>query len=280
MPHALRGVGIGLRREHYDAIATCTRPLDFLEIIPENHVGKGGHPRKVLRQCAERWPIAAHGVSGSLGGPDPFDLHYLDGLRALLSEVDACNYTDHLCYAAIDGVSYFDLLPLPFCSAAARHIAARIRELQDRLGRRIAVENITYYAKMPGSVLDEGPFVTEVIERAGCGLLLDLNNVYVNARNHGLDPLACLMALPIAHAEQIHLAGFCPENGRLIDDHGAAVDDAVWELYRVAITALGPIPTLIEWDNAIPSLDRVLDEADRARAMQREHCRAPQSGAA
>jgi hypothetical protein len=268
MPTRFEGVGIGLRREHYATIASCERRLDFLEIIPENFVGHGGNPLRVLEQCAAKWPIAVHGVSMSVGGIDPFDATYLAGLRDLLRRLDAALYTDHLCYAAIGGVSYFDLLPLPFSGAAARHAAARVRELQDRLERPIAIENITYYAAMPGSTGDEGDFVTEVIERADCGLLLDVNNVYVNARNHGRDPVTSLLALPLARARQIHLAGFCAEDGRLIDDHGAAVHDDVWQLYRIAVERIGPVPTLIEWDNAVPPLDRVLDEADRARAIQ------------
>ncbi|MBC8072485.1 MAG: DUF692 domain-containing protein [Deltaproteobacteria bacterium] len=280
MSSGLHGVGIGLRREHYDVIGTCTRGIDFLEIIPENFVGHGGYPRRVLRECAQRWPIAVHGVSASVGGPDPFDLEYLAGLRSLLDELGAAVYSDHLCYAAIDGVSFFDLLPLPFSSSTARHAAARIRELQDRLERRIAVENIAYYATMPGTTVSEGAFITEVLERADCGLLLDLNNVYVNARNHRRDPFECLHALPLARTLQIHLAGFCAEGERLIDDHGAAVDDSVWELYRSVIAQLGPVPTLIEWDNAIPALDRLLDEADRARAIQAAYDRTQQSGAA
>jgi hypothetical protein len=270
MPTALHGVGIGLRREHYDAIVGCDRQLDFLEIIPENFVDHGGNPRRVLERCAQRWPIAAHGVSLSIGGPDPFDRAYVAGLRALLDALDVAVYTDHLCYAAIDGSAFFDLLPLPFTTAAARHAAARILEIQDRLGLPVAVENITYYATMPGSACSEGAFVTEVVERAQCGLLLDVNNVYVNARNHGLDPLRALLELPLERTQQIHLAGFCPEAGRLIDDHGAPVHDDVWALYRAAIERIGPAPTLVEWDNAIPSLSRLLDEADRARAIQHD----------
>ncbi len=263
----IAGVGIGLRREHYGEILQCTRPLDFLEIVPENFVGRGGAPLSLLRRCAERWPIAAHGVSVSPGGGDAFDGDYLAGLGALLGECGVERYTDHLCYAAIGGVAYYDLLPLPFCTAAARHTAARIVELGDRLQRPIAVENISFYATMPGSVQDEGDFVREVIERADCGLLLDVNNVYVNAVNHGCDPLEMLWALPTERAVHIHLAGHIREGERLLDNHGAAVGDPVWALYRAVMGRHGPIPTLVEWDTAIPALDRVLDEADKARAI-------------
>jgi uncharacterized protein len=265
----LQGVGIGLRREHYGEILECTRVVDFLEIVPENFVAHGGRPLAVLHACAERWPIAAHGVSVSLGGADAFDAAYMRGLRALLDRCGTTQYSDHLCYAAIDGVAYYDLLPLPFSTAAARHAAARIREAEDLLQRPIAIENISYYATMPGSAQDEGAFVREVVERAQCDLLLDVNNVYVNAINHGCDPFEMLWALPTERAVRIHLAGHIREGVRLLDNHGAAVDPTVWSMYRAVIQRHGPIPTLLEWDTNIPSLDRVLDEADLARTILR-----------
>lgn len=272
---AVYGVGIGLRREHYGEILGCTRALDFLEIVPENFVGRGGRPLAVLEACAQRWPIAAHGVSASLGGPDPFDAEYLEGLRALLDRCRVTAYTDHLCYAAIGGTSYYDLLPLPFSTAAATHAATRIRECQDRLQRPVAIENISYYAAMPGSTSDEGAFVREVVERADCGLLLDVNNVYVNAINADRDPFEMLWALPTERAVRIHLAGHVREGVRLIDNHGTAVDPTVWAMYRAVIERHGAIPTLLEWDTDVPSLDRVLDEADLARAIVTEVAAAP-----
>lgn len=261
------GVGIGLRREHFAAIEQCSRRIDWLEIIPENYVGHGGHVRRHLSWCRERWPVIAHGVSLSLGGPDPLDAGYVDGLRGLLDELQAPFYTDHLCYATIGGVNFYDLLPLPFTEEAVRHTAARIRELADRLERPVAVENISYYAVMPGAAMSEGQFVTAVVEEAGCGLLLDVNNVYVNARNHRQDPVASLEALPLHRTVQIHIAGHVEEGGRLIDTHGRPLVDPVWALYEHALAQVGPVPTLLEWDTDIPALDRVLDEADRARAI-------------
>lgn len=271
MRPARDGVGIGLRPCHYDAIVACERPLDWLEIIPENYVDRGGRHPAVLARVAERWPVIAHGVSTSIAGPDPFDREYLAGLRRLLDRLDPPFYSDHLCYAAAGGRTTFDLLPVPRCEEAVLHVAARARELADRLERPLVLENITYYATMPGSTMGEGEFITAVLEAAECGLLLDLNNVYVNARNHGRDPLADLDELPLARTRQIHLAGFTPDlDGILLDSHGSAVADGVWELYRAVIERLGPVPTLIEWDTDIPVLDRVLDEADRARAIVRE----------
>lgn len=282
-----KGVGIGLRREHFAAIEQCERTVDWLEIIPENYVGQGGvalggHVRRNLAHCSERWPVVAHGVSLSLGGPDPLDATYIKGLRRLLDELGAPFYTDHLCYATIGGVNFYDLLPLPFTEEAVRHTAARIRELADRLERPVAVENVSYYAVMPGARMSEGQFVSAVVEEAGCGLLLDVNNVYVNARNHsktdtksgatddgagGLDPQAELEALPLHRTVQIHIAGHVEEGGRLIDTHGRPLVDPVWRLYERALELVGPVPTLLEWDTDIPALDRVLDEADKARAI-------------
>lgn len=264
---SVRGVGIGLRREHFGMIESCERPLDWLEIIPENFVGVGGAARRTLDRCRERFGVLAHGVSMSLGGPDPLPTDYIAQLRRLLDDLDAPFYTDHLCYATIGGTNFYDLLPLPFTDEAVLHCAKRIRRLADQLERPVAVENISYYAVMPGAELSHAEFVSAVAEEADCGLLLDVNNVYVNARNHEEDPLAILDALPLARTMQMHLAGHIVQAGRVIDNHGRPLIDAVWDLYRQALARVGPVPTLLEWDTDIPSLDRVLDEADKARAI-------------
>ncbi|KIG13444.1 hypothetical protein DB30_08071 [Enhygromyxa salina] len=263
----VRGAGIGLRRRHFSEILEHERPLDFLEIIPENYVGKGGRYLHMLDACAERWPILAHGVSMSIGGPDPLDHEYLAALRQLLDRIGAPFYTDHLCFATLGGRTTFDLLPLPFNEEAVRHTAARVRELADALDRPIALENISYYAQMPTSDLDEGAFVSAVIQEADCMLLLDVNNVFVNARNHELNPSELLWQLPVDRACQIHLAGHKLEGPRLLDNHGAPVCEEVWALYREVIERCGPIPTLIEWDTQIPELAAVLDQADLARVI-------------
>ncbi|NVB37288.1 DUF692 domain-containing protein [Pseudenhygromyxa sp. WMMC2535] len=271
-----QGVGIGLRRRHFDELPACARALDFLELIPENFVGaghiRGGADGRVLRACTERWPMLAHGVSMSLAGPDPLDHGYLRALKGLLDQIGAPFYTDHLCFVSVGGRSSYDLIPPPFCEAAVLHTARRLRELADALERPVAVENISYYAQMPGSTMAHGEFVRAVVEEADCLLLLDVNNVFVNARNHDQDPREVLWSLPTERACQIHLAGHVQEGPRLIDHHGAAVCDEVWALYREALARLGPIPTLIEWDTHVPALDRVLDEADRAREIMAEVC--------
>jgi uncharacterized protein (UPF0276 family) len=269
-PQCEPGVGIGLRHEHFDVIADIERQLDWLEIIPENFVGVGGRVRRALARCRERWPVWGHGVSVSIAGPDPLPADYLRDLKALLDELDAPMYTDHLCYAAVDGVYFQDLLPVPFSEEAVMHTARRVRELADRLERPVALENISYYCEMPGGSMTEPEFITAVVREAGCGLLLDVNNVYVNASNHGQDARQWLAALPLEQTFQIHLAGHIREEGRWVDNHGAPVVDEVWALYREALSRTGPVPTLLEWDTDIPAVDVVLDEADRARAIYRE----------
>jgi uncharacterized protein len=264
---AVSGVGIGLRRELHDAVLATSRRIDWLEIIPENFAGLGGWRARVLERVSDRWPLLAHGIGLSVGGPDPLDASYLAAMKELLDRIDAPFFSDHLCFATAGGEYFHDLLPLPFNDEAVRWAAKRAREAAERLERPLVLENITYYAVMPGGTLTEGEFVRAVLEEADAGLLLDLNNVYVNARNHGCAPHDVLHELPIERTVQIHLAGHVREGDLLIDNHGSAVVPEVWELYREVIARIGPVPTLIEWDTDIPSLDRVLDEADFARAV-------------
>lgn len=268
VPQGPPGVGIGLRRPHHKEIFETPRQVDWLEFVPENFLGRGGRGPATLRRAAEHWPLIAHGVTMSFGGPDPFDAAQLAQLKAMLDEIDAPYYSDHLCYSVVGGTVLHDLLPLPFTQEVVRHVAPRIREVAERLERPVLVENITCYAVMPGSRMTEGEFVTAVVEEAGCGLLLDVSNVYVNAKNQGDDPMERLFALPIERTGQIHLAGHTDEGDRLVDTHAAPVVDEVWEMYAAVIRELGrPVSTLVEWDQHIPGLEAVLDEADRARAL-------------
>lgn len=269
-PRGPWGIGIGLRRAHFDEILHVRRRVDWMELVPEVFLGVGGRARRVLDAMRERVRLVPHGVSLSLGGPDPLDGARLDALRALCRELDAPFYSDHVCLSSIDGVESFDLLPLPFCEEAASHVAARAREASERIERPIVLENITYYATMPGSSWSEGRFLREVLEQSGAGLLLDVSNVLVNARNHRVDPVRALEALPLERTVQIHLAGHRYEKawGLWIDDHASAVSDASLALYAHALRRIGrPVPTLIEWDQHVPPLDVVLDEADRVREV-------------
>ncbi len=273
MPIARRvtGVGIGLRFELWPALRETERRVDWLELIAENYSEHGGWRRRQRDEAAARWPLIAHGVSTSVGGPDALDVTSLLRLKRLLDEMGAEFYSDHLCWTSSDSHHYHDLLPLPRTDEAVRWCAARARRVSEILERPLLLENVTYYATMPGSVLDEGAFVSAVLAESGAYLLLDVNNAYLNAVNHGQDPLDVLRRLPLERTRQIHLAGHEPdEEGVLLDRHGAPVSDAVWSLFREAIRRVGDVPTLIEWDNDIPALDRVLDEADRARAIQTE----------
>jgi hypothetical protein len=264
---SVAGVGIGLRKELAGQLLATERCVDWLELIPENFLVQGGWRRSMLEACLERWPIVSHGVCLSVGGPDPLDRDYLDKLRRLLDRLEPPFFSDHACYERAHGFFFHDLLPLPFTEEAASWAAARAREAAERVGRPLALENITYYAEMPSSVLSEGEFLHAVLDQSGCGLLLDVNNVYVNAVNHGREPRDVLYELPLDRVWQIHLAGHQREDDILLDDHGSAVCDEVWALYRDALEHVGPKPTLIEWDTNIPPLDRVLDEADRARTI-------------
>ncbi len=268
----IRGVGIGLRRPHYNDILKTTRQLDWLEIIPENFIGYGGRQLDILRRCGESWPIVSHGVSMSIGGPDPIDPQFLDQLRDLLNTIDPPYFTDHMCFSAIGGVNFYDLLPLPRNEEAVAHAATRALGVQNHIERPLALENISYYASMPGSEMSEGTFLTRILEEADIGLMLDVNNVYVNAVNHREDALQALCELPLARTVQIHLAGHIRDGDIVLDNHGAPVIDEVWELYREALRRVGPVPTLIEWDTDIPPLDVVLDQADRAREIMRDVC--------
>ena len=270
MSRRLSGVGIGLRRPIFRSILETDRRIDWLEFVPENFLLDCGFARATLDACAERWPLVSHGVSLSIGGPDPLDAEYVGSLRALADRAGVAAVSDHLCYTSVRGVQLHSLLPLPFTEEAVSWAAGRAREVAERLGRPLWLENITYYAEMPSTTLREGEFVRAVLEESGCELLLDVNNAYLNALNHGRDPLEVLTELPLERTRQIHLAGHLEENGVLLDTHGSAVAPPVWDLFRETIARVGPVPVLIEWDADIPSLDAVLDEADRARAIIEE----------
>jgi len=276
MAGTAKGVGIGLRREHFGEILDTERRIDWLEIVAENFIDYGGLPAAILDRCAERWPIVSHGVSLSVGGSEPIDRDLLDRLDRLHARVGAPWWSEHLCFASGNGIAFHDLFPLPFTEEAVEHVTHRVAVVKRRLDRPLLLENITAYADMPGATLDEPTFIDAVLRETGTGLLLDVNNVYVNAVNRGRDPEAALRALPLHRVGQIHLAGYTPApppfEGILYDTHAALVSEPVWALYRQALTVCGPVPTLIEWDSDVPSLDVLLGEADRARALMREIC--------
>lgn len=269
-PKTLSGCGIGLRKEHFDTILSECPDVPWFEAVSENFMVEGGRPRHVLEQVRARYEVSLHGVSLSLGAAEPVNRDYLRRLSELVRWVEPQRVSDHLCWTAIGGHNSHDLLPLPRTEAAALHTARKIREVQDALGRRILVENISSYLEFRSSTLSEAEFLSAVVKEADCHILLDVNNLYVNSRNHGLDPWSYLELIPAERVKQMHLAGHQDRGDVVIDTHDHPVRDEVWGLYRRAVELLGPVPTLIEWDAEIPALDVVLAEAGRAEAIQRE----------
>lgn len=255
------GAGIGLRAPHYTALLEREPPLAFLEIHSENFFAEGGTPLAMLERFAERWPLTFHGVGLSLGSAQPIDRAHLDRLARLVERFRPALVSEHLSWSAIGGRHAHELLPLPYTREAIDHLAGRIGEVQDRLRCRIAVENVTAYLRFRDSEMPECEFVAEVVRRAGCGLVLDVNNVYVNAANHGFDARTYLDAIDPRSVEEIHLAGHERIGARLVDTHAQRVAPAVWRLYEDALDRVGNRPTLIEWDAAIPPLEVLLDEA-------------------
>lgn len=275
-PHI--GHGIGLRPPHYQpllqalraASTPAARPVDWVEIISENFMVEGGNPRAVLRRIRAEVPVVMHGVSLSLGSVDPLDAGYLDALASLAEEVEPAWISDHLCWSSFGGHSGHDLWPLPFTEEALDHVAARVHAVQERLGRPILVENVSSYLQFARSSLTEWEFLSALVSRTGCGLLLDVNNVFVSAHNHRFAAAAFIEGLPRDSVGQIHLAGHRDEGTHLLDTHDHPVCDGVWALYRAAVARFGAVATLIERDDDIPPLGEVVAESRRAAALERE----------
>lgn len=261
------GYGLGLRPPHYQDAIDGSPHVDWWEVISENFMVAGGKPRRVLRAVRERWPIALHGVSLSIGSVDPLDESYLARLAALIEEIQPATVSDHLCWSQFDGHSSHDLWPLPYTEETLRHVVARVAHVQERLGRRILLENPSSYVTFAASDLGEAEFLAEVAERADCGILLDVNNVYVSCTNHGWDADRYLAAVPRERVGQIHIAGHSDRGTHLLDTHDHPVCDAVWELYCRAVARFGGVTTMIERDDRIPALAELVDELARGRAI-------------
>jgi uncharacterized protein len=268
------GFGLGLRVEHFDAILDhkldhpLEQPLniDWFEVISENFMVAGGKPQHYLERFRERYPLALHGVSLSIGSTDPLDMDYLRALKTLAQRVEPVWISDHLCWTGVGGINSHDLLPLPYSEDAIAHVCSRIGQVQDMLGREILLENLSSYVEFSGSEMPEWAFVAEIARRSGCRLLLDVNNIQVSARNHGFDPLDYLGGIPGDKVWQIHLAGHSDYGDYVIDTHDHDVPDDVWRLYEAAIQRFGPISTMIERDDHIPPISDLLRELDIARA--------------
>jgi len=264
------GHGVGLRRDHFERVLSGPTSLDWFEVISENFMVEGGRPLDVLTRLRERYPVVLHGVSLSIGSTDPLDEGYLDRLAALAARFEPAWVSDHLCWTGVGGHNAHDLLPLPYTEQALEHVARRVARVQERLGRPIALENVSSYVAFKGSAMPEWEFLAEVARRAGCGILLDINNIHVSARNHGFDPRDYLQGIPPAKVWQFHLAGHSDKGAYLLDTHDHAVIGEVWELYRQAVARFGAVSSLIEWDDRIPSFERLEDESRRARAIHEE----------
>ena len=258
---------MGLRKEHFDDVLSERPPVPFFEVVSENFMVDGGRPLEVLERVRRDYPVAFHGVSMSLGSAEPLDARYLARLKSLVDRIEPAVVSDHLCWTGLGGHNSHDLLPLPLTEEAARVAARKIRRAQEVLGRRILVENISSYVEFRDPEMTQAEFLRAVVEDADCGILLDVNNLYVNARNHRLDPLRFLDRIPAARVGQIHLAGHEDHGDLVIDTHDHPVADPVWDLYREALERLGPVPTLIEWDAKIPPFEVVRGEARRAEAL-------------
>lgn len=265
----LRGTGLGLRREFIKELREILpAPVDFLEITPENWMHVGGARGKKFAFYADHYPLVAHGLSLSLGSPAPLDLQLLDDLKFFLDRFNINYYSEHLSYCSDHHGHLYDLLPIPFTLDAARYVAARIKTVQEKLERRIAIENITYYCA-PGQMISELDFICTVLEEADCDLLLDVNNVYVNSFNHGYNSHDFIKGLPSDRITYLHVAGheYLPTN-IILDTHGKAVSDPVWDLLQVAYEAHGVKPTVLERDMHFPALDDLLQETQRIKSMQ------------
>jgi uncharacterized protein len=268
-----RSAGIGLRAPHYAEILSAQPSTGWFEAHSENYFGDGGQPLYFLEQVRNLYPLSLHGVGLSLGSADALDREHLRKLKSLVMRFEPGLVSEHLSWGAIAGRHLNDLLPLPYTEEALSLVRAHVRETQDFLGRQILVENISSYLQFRHSTMDEADFIAALAADTGCGILLDVNNLYVNAVNHDIDPLAYLRRIPAPAVKEIHLAGFDSAGALLIDTHGKRVAEPVWELYRHAVARFGPAPTLIEWDTDLPALAVLLQEADRAREIL-EQCHA------
>jgi len=264
---AALGFGLGLRTDHYKAILESSPRVDWFEALSENYLLPGGKPLYFLDRVRADYPIVLHGVSLSIGSTDPLDRDYLKALKQLAQRVEPAWISDHLCWTGVAGKNLHDLLPLPYTEEAVDYVAARVREVQDFLGHQILLENVSSYVTFRGSQMSEWDFLSEIARRADCHVLLDVNNIYVSAFNHGFDALDFLNGIPVERVRQIHLAGHSNCGTHIIDTHDADIIDAVWDLYATAVRRFGSVATMIERDDHIPPLGDLVAELGRAREI-------------
>ncbi|MDH5741521.1 MAG: DUF692 domain-containing protein [Nitrospira sp.] len=259
--------GIGLRSHHFREIVEAPPPVAWMEIHPENYFCDGGMALRILEVIRDSYPLSFHGVGLSLGSTDPMDASHLGKLKALADRFEPVFLSEHLSWSSVGGRFFNELLPLPYTEESLSHVCARIDEVQTVLKRQLLIENITRYLTWEDSTIPEGVFMAELVKRTGCGILLDLNNLYVNAVNFHLDPMTFLEAIPPDAVHEIHLAGFDRVGRWLVDTHGQAVYPEVWSLYQWTLSHIGPRPTLIEWDTNLPPLAELVEQTSQADAM-------------
>lgn len=265
------GAGAGLRYEHLGEIIESKPPFKWFEVISEDFMDLGGRIRKEFDQVREHYPIFPHGVCLSIGSTDPLDMEYLSKLKKFSDEMKAPWVSDHLCFTMVDHTNLVDLIPLPFTSEAVEHIAAKVRIVQDFLEKPFLLENVTRYVTVSDREMKENEFITSILEKANCGLLLDVTNVYLNSKYHSYDPLEFIKSLPYERVAQMHLAGWEEdEDGSFIDSHDAPVPPEVWQLFKQTIALTGPTSVLIEWDKSLPSVERLLQETQMADKVMSE----------
>ncbi len=265
------GYGVGLRTDHYrDVLEGNAREAGWFEVISENYMDTSGRPLAVLETVRRDRPVVLHGVGLSIGSTDPLQPEYLERLKVLVERIEPPFVSDHLCWTGAGGRNTHDLLPMPHTEEAIAHIVCRVGEVQEFLGRQILLENISSYIWYEQSEMPEWEFLAEIVRRSGCGILLDVNNIYVNSVNHGFDPWSFVRSVPEASVQQIHLAGHTDMGSYLFDTHNAPVCEAVWNLYRRTIAHFGrEVPTLIEWDSELPPVSELMDECRRAKEAAR-----------
>ncbi|MEE9492909.1 MAG: DUF692 domain-containing protein [Gammaproteobacteria bacterium] len=261
------GFGLGLRVPHFDYVLEHKPSVDWFEVLSENYMVAGGKPKYYLHKIREHYPMVMHGVSLSIGSTDPLNTTYLKKLRVLANEIQPEWISDHLCFTSVGNINSHDLLPLPYNEESLNHVANRVKQVQDFLGRRILLENVSSYLAYNASDIPEWEFLSEIASRADCLILLDINNIYVSARNHGFSPATYLQGIQQKHVRQFHLAGHTDCGDYVIDTHDHAIVDPVWELYAEALKRFGAISTMIERDDNIPEFPELLNELETAREI-------------
>lgn len=273
------GFGLGLRAKHYTDFLQAPQPLDWLEIISENYMVPGGKPMAMLDAILERYPVAMHGVSLSIGSTDGLDKNYLGDLKKLANHANPLWISDHLCWTGVQGLNSHDLLPLPYSEEALRLVVRHVEQVQEALGQRMLLENVSSYLEYQSSEMSEWEFLRLVAEQADCLLLLDVNNIYVSSINHGFDATEFLDHLPVNRVQQIHLAGHSDHGDYIVDTHDHPVAKPVWDLYRHACARFGEVATMIERDDDIPELEELIAELNHARAIAAEVSAAAEAAA-